>query len=398
VFLFSSLAAIAQPVVGPEVVSGPLAASNATFSIPRTAVVMARDRAGVAIAWSMLTSDGVERVHVTRLDNSAHAIGATRVIPSMIDASFPSIAAAPDGNGFVLAWLERGRFQASPSASLMFCRLDVALQPSEPRLLIKLNTPARPVVRSGAVTCIAAGVFLWRLEPDGSVSGYTLGFTTSDMVVGDSLQLISGERVTGPDYTCADQCRVHGGPFNGSCSDGPGCRIYPQGYRLLVTSSSWLTYSFGFESDSLPAIESNGRDTLFAWLRGDQSRGGDVVAAHLTTSDETWYAMHSPRVLGTFSADASPSAVDIATDGDRYLTVWRTKLAAGDHDIVAASLDREGRVTPLSIASTPADESDPSVIALGNGTFLIAYEKIDGADRRIAGRIVSFGARRRTAE
>ena len=41
-----------------------------------------------------------------------------------------------------------------------------------------------------------------------------------------------------------------------------------------------------------------------------------------------------------------------------------------------------------------ADERDPSVLALGGGTFLVAYEKMVGFERRIAGRFVTFGRHR----
>jgi hypothetical protein len=52
-------------------------------------------------------------------------------------------------------------------------------------------------------------------------------------------------------------------------------------------------------------------------------------------------------------------------------------------------------VFPLSIATSLADERDPSVIALGEGRFLVAYEKDSDGDRRIAGRFVTFESRSR---
>ena len=57
-------------------------------------------------------------------------------------------------------------------------------------------------------------------------------------------------------------------------------------------------------------------------------------------------------------------------------------------------IDNDGRQTPLSIATSSADERDPSVLALGGGTFLVAYEKMVGFERRIAGRFVTFGRHR----
>jgi hypothetical protein len=256
-------------------------------------------------------------------------------------------------------------------------------------------------VRSGSSAWISAAGLLWRLDADGSFAGITAnGVAATDMTAGDRPQLIGGERVLGPQSTCAarDECRLLLSFYGPVCSSAPGCIIYAHSYRLSFFGKAAQSVALPFGSDSRPAIESDGRDTLVAWWQGAQESDGKIVAARLDSSEEFGRSTQTPMAIGAFAGDTTASAVDIATDGQRYLIVWRTKSAAGDHDIVAASLDREGRVTPLSIASTPADERDPSVIALGNGTFLIAYEKIDGLERRIADRIVSFGARRRTAE
>jgi hypothetical protein len=145
-------------------------------------------------------------------------------------------------------------------------------------------------------------------------------------------------------------------------------------------------------------METDGHGTLIVWMRGVQGSGGSVVAARVDSPDQFASAVQLPRVVGTFGADSLPSTVDVASDGERYLIVWRTKSAAGDHDVVAASLDRDGRVVSIPIASTSVGERAPSVIALANGTFLVAWEKVGAGERRIAGRIISFGARRRTSE
>ena len=99
-------------------------------------------------------------------------------------------------------------------------------------------------------------------------------------------------------------------------------------------------------------------------------------------------------LLGGFAPDAGQTRADIATDGEHTLVVWRT-ASATTHDIVGAWIDRDGKITPLSIATSAADERDPSVLAIGPGAFLVAYEKITGFDRRIAGRYVTLPGRRR---
>jgi hypothetical protein len=78
--------------------------------------------------------------------------------------------------------------------------------------------------------------------------------------------------------------------------------------------------------------------------------------------------------------------------------VWRSQVSLRDHDIVGIAIDADGKQIPLSIATSPVDERDPSILSLGGGTFLVAYEKGSSAgvaiERRIAGRFVTFGRRR----
>jgi hypothetical protein len=398
--LLSSMAAMAQPIVGPEVVSAPLANSSAASRFSTPAVAMARDRAGVAIAWSMPAESG-ERIFLTRLDGTAHATGVTRAIPAAdggVDAFAPSLAAAPDGNGFAMTWIE---VAPSRTISAMYCRLDATLQPSEPtRLGLFATLDHPPIVRSDRSTWITVDRLLWRVQADGSLIGpANTGLSASDMIAGDVPQLVGSYHGVGPEYTCAALASCQ--PDHHSwepCQPTPGCRTYLQSYQLFFLSSVPQSVSFNFGNDTLPAMETDGRGTLIVWMRGAQGSGGSVVAARVDSPDQFAAAVQSPRVVGTFTADALPSTVDVASDGERFLIVWRTKSAAGDHDIVAASLDRDGRVVNIPIASTSISERAPSVIALANSTFLVAWEKVGAGERRIAGRIITFGSRRRTSE
>jgi hypothetical protein len=121
-----------------------------------------------------------------------------------------------------------------------------------------------------------------------------------------------------------------------------------------------------------------------------------VVAARLPLSSLAQFPFAPPLKLGPFPfGDAGPTRPDIASDGERTVIVWRVRTAAENHDIVGAWLDRDGSVTPLTIATSAADERDPSVIAVGNGAFLVAYEKIEAGQRRIAGRFVTLPERQR---
>jgi hypothetical protein len=106
-------------------------------------------------------------------------------------------------------------------------------------------------------------------------------------------------------------------------------------------------------------------------------------------------AVNQFRFIGNFGPDGGATRADIAGDGERYVVVWRTATSDGSHDVVGASIDRAGNIIPLSIATSTADERDPSVISMGDGTFLVAYEKLSDGQRRIAGRFVTFDPRGR---
>src|SRR5436305_10163030 len=194
------------------------------------------------------------------------------------------------------------------------------------------------------------------------------------MVVRDGLpQLVSAGKVAGiPTCDPAPGCINSGGyGVVTTCS----CWRYPSLYtlRFVALYSSSTATTFPFTSEAQPAVGSNRHDVLVAWLSGPQDVGGNVVAARIPPSLLNRFSEESaqPLTIGTFGPDAGPTRPDVATDGERYVVVWRTKTTAGDYDVAGASIDRSGMVTPLVIASSFADERDPSVIALGNGTFLV---------------------------
>jgi hypothetical protein len=403
--LLSSVAAAAQVTVGDEIVSGSLPVQIAPVSLAAPAVALARDHVGVAIAWTMANSPGVDaadRVYVTRIDESGNGGGITREMPLASAAArtnevYPSLAAAPDGNGFIAVWLE-----VDPSnpmtARAVFSRLDVALTPSAPTTLSPALLPVAPtVVRTkNSKSWISAGGFVWSL--DGTMEGPIAGLIASDMTIAtDVPQLVGSHPAQDKSYyTCspATGCVVLGGPFRGFCQDLPGCRIYPFRYALEFVSvnGTLVSKTFDFLSDAQPAIASNGSDVAVVWFRGAQSSGGDVVMTRAPLGEPVNF--DHPRPLAAFAGDFGQTRPDIAADGQRYLIVWRTQTSPGNHDIAGMVVDNDGKQTPISIAASFADERDPSILALGGGTFFVVYEKIIGFERRIAGRFVTFGRRR----
>jgi hypothetical protein len=404
--LCHAVAASAQITVSDEVVSDPLRIRLAPLTVAAPAVSVAQDRAGIAVAWAMANSsasDAVDRVYVARLGANGQA-GAVREMPlsapsATTHAAYPALAAAPDGSGFVLAWLEVDPF-LPVRARAVYCRLDAALAPSTPTVLFPAVAPTSPpLVRTkGGTTWIAVVGGLWTLSKDGALSGPLGSIAASDMTIGtDVPQLVGGHTVKSTSYTCKAGCAIGGGPFNGFCPDTcriPGENSYALDFLSLFTTTASTT--FNFATDAQPAIASDGRDVLLAWFSGTQTSGAHVVIARLNTGDFLHFnevATH-PTELADLPPDFGETRPAIASDGDRYVVVWREARTPGNHDVVGVIVDSDGKVTPLSIATSAADERDPAILSLGGGTFLVAYEKSSGIERRIAGRFVSFGRHR----
>ncbi len=404
ILLLRAVAAFAQPAVSAEVASDPLPGRLSVNSFAIPAVAMARDRRGLAVSWTSQGSDGRDQIAVVRLDGSAHFAGPVRMMPAAslvpVNGADPSIAVAPGGDGFVLVWIER----PSNGAAVAYCRLDADLNPSAPVIVPSRNgysISSPPIVRSGKTTWLTADTWVWQIRADGSLSGpLDGGIPVSDMAVMTEFpQLVSSLTKAKDTFTCRPEpgCEVTGGLFRGFCNEN--CRIYQGSYALSFTAlfTASAATAFAFNSDPKPAIRSDGHDALMAWFLGTESNGGLLVSARLDPTSFTHFSQVADdhRVLGTFGSDVGASRPDIASDDDRYVVVWRTTSPNHYHDIAGASVDRSGNITAFPIATSLDDERDPSVIALGSGTFLVAYEKFDysAGERHIAGRLVTFESR-----
>ena len=350
--VLTSSAALAQPAVETEIVSDPLPARGELAHVAAPAIAMARDSRGIAIAWAAQNFRLANTIYVTRLSDAGHVVGELREVPKssstdLMDASAPSISASSSGNGFTLGWVEINLSAAGMPASAVYCELDADLHASTPHVLIASppNATDAPVLaRSGKSSWIASGGLLWRIRADGSVDvPIPTGMTPSDMIAtADYPLLVSGSRVASSNFTCAPSpnCTVQGGPFKGACYDS--CRIYQYTSALQVV---WLYSGFAvkalpFDTFAQPAVQSNGRDIIVVWFNGNQQNGGLVTAARLdplSVSDFARLPQHE-LVLGSFGPDAGRNRPDTATDGERYLVVWRTTTTSGDHDVVRLPL------------------------------------------------------------
>lgn len=394
--LFQAVDAFSQPTanVSAEIASDPLPFTTLTL-LPAPAVAMAKDRNGAAIAWMMRGADG-DRISVVRLDATGHFTGQVQAIPTasseLVYVVAPSIAAIPGGNGFTLAWLEISASWPSVTHAA-YCRLDRDLKPSTPVPLLDVPQPvsAPAIVRSGRTTWISAGTVAWELHDDGSLGApLAAGVNATDMTVATDFPQVVGLGSYMTDFMCPSQCSF---PHT-LCA----CPIFPTAATSLLFTSLYsisASTKFDFITDAAPAIGSDGRDVALVWFQAAHVKGGSILMTRLHPPSFTDYptAVNQYRVIGSVGAEVGPTRPDIASDGERYVVVWRTALRDGSHDIAGASIDRAGNIIPLSIATSAADERDPSVIAMGDGMFLVVYEKFSDGQRRIAGRFVTFDAR-----
>jgi hypothetical protein len=386
VALFTSVAAAAQNI-GNEIVSDPLPPNLAPLNLAVPAVSLAKDHHGPAIAWSMGAAGGVDRIYVARLDGGGHLAGTPREIPPSVSSSatheaYPALAPAPDGEGFVLAWTDIDHDVAV--SRTVVARLDASLNPSAPQRVTSGTLPtAPPIARTkGDTTWISVNGFVYTLSNDGKLGTPLLGVAASDMTIGLNLpQVIGGRRVRNTLFSCLPNCRD----------------TYSVDFVSLFTVTKFT--ALGFASDLQPAIDSNAAgDVLIVLFRGDETSGGIVEAMRFPVAEVTRFDefFARSRMIATFPSDVGLTRASVANDGTRWVIVWRARTAPGNHDIAGAVLDADGKVTPLSIAASAADERDPAVLALGDGSFLVAYEKVFNGERRIAGRFVTFGRRRAT--
>lgn len=405
--LFAPAAALyAQPVIGPEVVSTPMARGVPAIASSAPTVAIARDRNGVAIAWAMLNAQQQSRIFVARLDAAGQVAGAVRELPALVataddGAYFPSLAAAPDGDGFIVAWLHVVPSAFGTTGIAVHARLDRNLAVTASWPVDRVDADAPVVATGGGATWLATGDLLFPLAADASrgTPVTTFANATGLAVTGGVPQLVGGRKVEAG-YVCDARppCPMPQPRF-WVCSEACKLSSYTFDLQFVALYAASGRQSYPTANDAMPAIGGDGREVFVAWLQGAGTAGGDVLLARVTPQQFAAFgdALARPQLLGRWNPDAGPTRPAIASDGTHVVVVWRNRNAAGDHDIAGASVDAAGQVTPLAIATSAADERDPSIVANGDGSFLVAYETVQAGEHHIAGRTVTFASRRRAA-
>jgi hypothetical protein len=313
---------------------------------------------------------------------------------SPVDASPPAIAILDDR--VLVAWLETLP-AAAPYSQPRISTVGLALCDRDLNILESsaLTPPiqfAPLIARSGTDRFwIVARDQIWWATPAGTFStGTGFGRVADDMTVTNNNPQIVAHQIVPPRFvSCATPCP---GANRWLCPQA--CQIMAPQWPLLyaltlygnVDERPWQM------AGNLPvAVRANdGKDVLLVWF---SDTGGMVMAMRAPPSLPL--VGLSPRAIGTY---VETSRADIATDGQRYVIVWQTMASTGGHDVIGASLEPDGHVVQMPIATSLADEHDPSIVATGPGSFLVTYRKDASDGQRIAGRTVTFNGRRRTVQ
>lgn len=381
-----SAAAYGQPVIGPELRTAVFNSYGPAVSTPSSALGVTRDGSGFAICWSALDDSWKSRVFFARLDGQAMMTSRSELPTGEptgeADAYHPAIAS--DGNGFLVAWIERGRLWGVWQTFV--ARLDRLGQVVRPPRAIStplfLTEPRPPlVVWNGTSYYVDACPQLVRLSADGEV-----------------LQVIDGGCADGavPTATSVALARHSSGrvDYSGSFFCHTICiqDSYSVGLSERGGCSAGQTFNY---LDSLGVgIASNGKQFLLVWPMAAWSR---VLVATRIGNDCTLVDPWSGPLFIDFLAPgggAGTSNPQIVWDGSRFLVVYQVSQSGGTE--IRGATVTDGEVgAPFVIASGSVRR--PAVIAAGPGHFLVAYELLSVQGAQLAGRLVDFPPPRRRA-
>jgi hypothetical protein len=348
--LFVAAALSHSPFLGPEILSAPQPPA-ASVSVP--AVSVAPFPGGAAIAWAAddhvyvdpLSVDGRLAPHPTEL--------------AALQPSPPSIA--PFRGGYLVAWSN-----LTLPEQVVLVKLSADLQPlAETRL-----SGRSAEVRSN-------GTFAWLLV-DGR------GFPVSDDGGGLSLGSVTA---------AVDDLAVMGSAAPARVSHEPeSCLGH---FNFCLPGHYVVSIAWGNTIEQIPT----GMNTFPASLVFD----GRTLLTAFYYPDTTGYARSvnvyafgglstaPPISIGGFMDLQQPPRPSMATDGERFVVVWRS-WNRSDYDVLGAVVDPVTfQVTPLSIAATSSDEREPGITAIAPGRFLITYTVSIGNERRFAARFLDFG-------
>lgn len=346
--LLLAAALLHPPVLGPQILSAPQPPAASTS---QPAVSAAPAAGGATIAWA-----ADDHIYIALLSLE----GRLAPQPTELAASQPTPPSiVPFRGGYLVAWS------------------NLALP--EQAVLVKLSQDLRPIAethmtgRSAEVR--SDGAFAWMLV-DGNAfpvsddgAGLAIG---RNMFAADDLAVVGSEmppRVSHEAPFCV-------GHFNFCLPDRYAVTIaWRNTIQQIPTGTNTFPASLAFDGQTL----------LSAFYIPD-AFGSPSGAVRVFAFGAT-----SPIPIGGYIDSQRPPRPSIATDGERFVVVWRS-WHPNDYDVSGAVIDPATfKVTPLSIAASSADEREPGVAAIAPGRFLITYTVSTAGERRFAARFLDFG-------
>jgi hypothetical protein len=164
--------------------------------------------------------------------------------------------------------------------------------------------------------------------------------------------------------------------------------IMRQGVSAAGGTLGQAQYSFGRGRESEPAVASDGTNFLATWRDSQNPTNEFDIVGALT--DGAGNGLVSDIPISTLGRSQDTPAV--AYDG-AYLVLWRDRRRAGQTDVFAVRVERDGSVQDFSgfviAGATGTDEDFPAVSGGPGSTWRTVYESGAGASTSIVSRRVS---------
>lgn len=348
--------AIAPPTVLPETIWRTTAATVTFHPAPRAAPP-APDGDGYVVAWSEV-ENGISRAFAGKL-NSAGELTTTGVRTAGV-ADAPVVA--PFGGRTLAAWLEPDSVDGRPTLVTGALDRDLGLVAARP---IGLSSGAPAFGITPARAYLGAGNFLYEVDVNGAPGATFDAPRPIDALAtdGDQIAFVSHALPLLPLLNC--------------CFKPP-----PQPTVKYEVRFTWLfrmsaSLVVPVRNDSLGAISGGRQSFLVVWW---EPSSPPAIKASLFAAEATFHPIVvSIRAETRADVPVTPQA---AWDGARWVAIW----THGD-EIEGAVIDPSLQAQTFRVAERG---SRPAITASKPGRFLVTYEVIDGATRRLASRILDF--------
>jgi hypothetical protein len=360
-FILAAALVAHQPVLGPEILSAPQPPASRVL---QPSVGIAADRGSAVVAWA-----GGDHVFVSVLGIDGR-LGEATDIPASAPVA-PSLVSFR--GGYLLAWVEK----TVPERAISV-RLTAGLQPMQPQQAIIAETAQ--LRGDGTSALLLTGSTAYALTEDAGLN------LSKAIDAGDDIAVM-GSSTSAHLWHEVNPC----GHFNWGCG---GTDLYVEvdgpDRKERITAIQTTT---GMQTITSPAaIAFDGQRLLVACYNVEVDvthLSGFRGLVQVRPYDAVWLA--PPITIGMIWDPSMPVRPSIASDGRRFVIVWRSWN--GEHyEVNGAIIDNSTLVvTPLEIARGPNDAFEPGIAAIAPGRFLITWTSLTATERRLGARFLDFG-------